>query len=1034
MNQIINNMKKNIYKLLSGVILFLSASQVYSQDFTISGVITEAGTEFTIPGATIQVKGTTNGTVADFDGNYKFSVSDEATTLVVSFVGYETAEIEIAGQSVINVGLDISLTQLSEVVVIGYGTQKKKVVTGAIASVSGEEITSTPVLRVEQALQGRTAGVQVTSLSGQPGETPTVIIRGAGTTGNSTPLYIVDGLQVDNIEYLNPGDIEAMDVLKDAASAAIYGARAANGVVLITTKSGEKGKMSVSYSGYYGVQNVAKTIDMLGASDYKMMMNEGARNAGLTEPFDLNEISTHDTDWQKELFQTNVPIFNHQVSVAGGSEKSTYASSLSYFSQQGIIGGDKSQFDRLTIRINSTHKVNKVFTFGNNLAYAHIVRRGVSSNTSFNGAFNGALNIDPLTPLFETDQSILGQTPYSDNPVVTDGNGQTYGISNYVGAEIVNPLALMEIDNAEDRKDELVGNVYGEFEVIEGLKFKTDLGFNLAYGLYDSFRPQYYLNSAQNNTGKTSVNKTINRWTTWQWENTLVYTKQVNDHNFGGLLGVSAQEKKFENLSGFNSEVPTHDPDNVYLNLATDTVWNSGGGASHSALFSLFGRVTYDYKEKYSVTAIVRRDGSSKFGADNRYGIFPSFGAAWIASDEDFLQNLGPINLLKLRASWGINGNQEIGDYQFTSTIDQNRWYTSGNAALVGASPSNLPNAEIAWEESEQLDIALDMGFFENKLIATIDYYDKKTHGLLETLSVPGHIGVNAPIANVGSVQNKGVELALNWREKKGQWNYSIGLNGAYNKNEMIEMGEPIVGASWAIAGPVTRTDVGYPIAYFYGFKTDGIFQNENDVFGHINNSGDQLQASAVPGDVKFVDVNGDGVINEDDRTMIGNPTPKYTMGLTGNVSYKGFDFSMLVIGAFGNDVFNGINRRDLRYTNLPTSSLERWTAEGTSNTTPRYTWSDINNNNRVSDLYIESAGYVRIKNVQVGYTLPMTILEKMGASNWKFYISAENLLTFTDYTGTDPEIGAMSSFDIGIDRAVYPQSRTFRLGTTITF
>ena len=1038
-------MKKNIYKYLSGVVLFLISSQMYAQDLTISGVVTEAGTDFTVPGATIQVKGTTIGTVADFDGNYQFAIPDNATTLVVSFVGYETAEIEIAGQSVINVALEVSLTQLSEVVVIGYGTQKKKVVTGAITSLNADEISSTPVLRVEQALQGRTPGVQVTSLSGQPGETPTVIIRGAGTTGNSTPLYIVDGLQVDNIEYLNPGDIEAMDILKDAASAAIYGARAANGVVLITTKSGEKGKMSVTYSGYYGVQNVAKTIDMLGADDYKMIMNEGARNAGLTEPFDLNAISQHDTDWQKELFQKNVPIFNHQVSVAGGSEKSTYASSLSYLSQQGIIGGDKSQFDRLTIRINSNHKVNKVFTFGNNLAYAHIVRRGISSNTSFNGAYNGALNLDPLTPLYETDQSILGQTPYSDNPVVVDGNGQTYGISNYVGAEIVNPLALLEIDNSEDRKDELVGNVYGEFEVIEGLKFKSDFGFNLAYAIGDGFRPQFYLNSAQNNTGKTSVSKWIGRWTTWQWENTLVYTKKVNDHNFGGLVGISAQEKKFEDLSGFNSEVPTHDPDNVYLNLATDTLWNSGGGASHAALYSLFGRVTYDYQEKYSVTAIVRRDGSSKFGANNRFGIFPSFGAAWVASDEDFLQNLGPLNLLKLRASWGINGNQEIGDYQFTSTIDQNRWYPTGGGVLVGASPSNLPNAEIAWEESEQLDIALDMGFFENKLTATIDYYDKKTHGLLERLSVPGHVGVNAPIANVGSVQNNGVELALNWREKRGEWNYSIGLNGAFNKNEMIEMGGPITGAGWAIAGAVTRTDVGYPIAYFYGYKTDGIFQNQNDVFGHINSSGDPLQPNAVPGDVRFKDIAGapdengnptgpDGVIDENDRTMIGNPTPKVTMGFTSNISYKGFDFSMLVVGAFGNDVFNGLNRRDLRYTNLPQSSLERWTGEGTSNTLPRITWSDINNNNRISDLYIESAGYVRLKNIQLGYTLPISILEKMGASIWKFYISAENLITITDYTGTDPEIGAMSSFDIGIDRAVYPQSRTFRVGTTITF
>jgi len=1019
---------------LMGMILFLISSQAFAQEIQISGVITEAGTEYTIPGATIQVKGTTNGTVADFDGNYTLAVSSDATTLLISFVGYETAEIEIAGQSVINVALEVSLTQLSEVVVIGYGTQKKKVVTGAIESINAEEITSTPVLRLEQALQGRTPGVQVTNLSGQPGETPTVIIRGTGTTGNSTPLYIVDGLQVDNIEYLNPGDIESMDVLKDAASAAIYGARAANGVVLITTKSGEKGKMSISYSGYYGVQNVAQKIDMLNADNYKMMMNEGARNAGLTEPFDLNEISANDTDWQKELFQTNAPMFSHQVSVMGGSEKSTYASSLSYFSQQGIIGGEKSQFDRLTLRINSTHKVNKVLTFGNNLAYSNIVRRGIASNTSFNGAYNGAVNLDPLTPVYETDQSILNQTPYADNPVIVNGNGQVYGISTYLDqGEIVNPLALIEIDNAETRKDELVGNVYGELEPIEGLKFKTDFGFDLAYVLSDSFRPLYYLNSSQNNV-ETSVYKAIDRYVTWQWENTLRYSKKINDHNFSGLLGVTAQEKRFENLSGFNAGVPVNDPDNVYLNLATDTLDESNGGAVHSALFSIFGRVTYDYKEKYSVTAIIRRDGSSKFGPSNRYGVFPSFGAAWVASDEDFLQNLGPINLLKFRASWGINGNQEIGDYQFTSTINQGRWYPTGAGSLVGSSPTRLPNAEIQWEQSEQLDLAVDLGLFENKLTATVDYYIKRTNGLLEYLSVPGHVGVGAPIANVGSVQNNGIELSIDWREKVGEWHYSVGLNGAYNKNEVIEIGQPIAGGNWALEGPVTSTEVGFPIAYFYGYKTAGIFQNQNDVFGYINEAGDPIQPNAVPGDVKFVDVNGDGEIDEKDRTKIGEPTPTITLGFTSSINYKNFDFSMLLTGAFGNDIFNGISRKDLRFTNLPQSSLDRWTGEGTSNTLPRYTWADNNKNNRVSDLYIESADYVRVRNIQLGYTLPNSILEKIGASVWKFYVSAENLLTFTNYSGTDPEIGALSSTDIGIDRAIYPQSRTFRLGTTITF
>ena len=1020
--------------MISAILLLMISVSAKSQDMAISGVVSDAATGETIPGATVLVKGTGNGTVTDFDGNYKLSLSSGDNTLVISFVGYETLEIEVGGRSQIDVALSESSTQLTEVVVIGYGTQKKKVVTGAIASVSAEEITATPVLRAEQALQGRTAGVQVTNLSGQPGETPTVIIRGAGTTGNARPLYIVDGMAVDNIEYLNPGDIESMDVLKDAASAAIYGARAANGVVLITTKTGKKGSLSVTYDGYYGVQNAANTIDMLNASEYKMIMNEGARNANRTEEHDLNEISKYDTDWQAEMFQKNAPMFNHQVTVAGGSDKSTFSSSISYFSQQGIIGGSKSQFERITARINSVHKVNKVFTFGNNLAYSSITRRGIASNTSFNGAFGSAVNIDPLTPVFETDATILGQAPYSTQPVVKDANGNIYGISENVGAEIVNPLAQIELANSESSKDEIVGNIYGEFEIIEGLKIKTDLGMNLANGMDDNFKPLFYLNGAQNNTGVTSVNKYMYRVFTWQWENTIVYNKKIGDHNIGALAGITARESRYEDLSGFNSNVPTIDPDNVYLNLATDQAWQANGGATESSLYSLFGRLTYDYRDKYSVTAILRRDGSSKFGPAKRFGIFPSVGVAWIASDEDFLQNLGPIELLKLRGSWGINGNQEIGDYQFATTLSNGRWYTTPAGLLLGTSPEFLENPEIAWEESVQLDIALDLALFNNRLTATIDYYDKETKGLLERVPIPGHIGVGPPIANVGSVSNKGVEVGINWRNKHDNFNYSIGLNAAYNKNEVTEIGSPIEGASWGVKGAVTRVEVGKPIGYFYGYKTDGLFQTQADVDSYINNLGVQYQSNAVPGDVKFVDMDGDGKITVADRTMIGNPTPKWTLGMTANFKYKGFDLNFLLTGAVGQDVFNGITRVDLPNTNRPKSFLDRWTGEGTSNTIPRYTWSDINDNYRVSDLYIENGSYVRLRNIQIGYTLPSTVLEKIGSSQWRFYISVENLLTITSYTGADPEIGAMSSFDIGIDRAVYPQARTFRFGTSLTF
>jgi len=1028
------------YKVIFVFLLVLLGSELKAQSFQVSGTVKEELTGSTIPGATIVEKGTNNGTITDIDGKFSLKLADGKAVLQFSYVGYQTIELPVNGQSVIEVSMKSALTELDEVVVVGYGTQRKKVVTGAIATVNAKEITSTPNLRAEQAMQGRTAGVQVTNLSGQPGEAPTVRIRGAGTTGNSAPLYIVDGMTVGSIEYLNPGDIESIDVLKDAASAAIYGARAANGVVLVTTKGGKGGTeagMNLTYSAYHGIQNVAKTIEMLNAEQYRMLMNEGARNAGLSEPFDLNEIPAHNTDWQDLLFQSNAPIFNHELSLTGGNAVSSFSSSFSYFSQQGIIGGEKSQFDRITARLNSRHQVSKRFNFGNNLAYTHIVRRGIGSNQSFNGAYSSALNLDPLTPLYQQDQAILGLPPYSSEPVVTNADGSVYGISDYVGAEVVNPLALLEVQNGETRVDKVVGNVFGEFEIIDGLKVRSSFGTDLAYVINDSYRPLYYLNGAQNNTEKTSVYKSTNRYFTWQWENTISYTKKILDHQFSVLAGTTASEYRYEDLTGFNAKVPTTDPDNIYLNMATDTAWVATGGASHSALLSTFGRVTYDYMSRYAFTGIIRRDGSSKFGPNNRYGIFPSLGASWLLSEEKFMPKLGPVDFIKLRTSWGVNGNQEIGNYQFVSTIDKSRGYIFGSGRIIGASPSFIENADIKWEESEQIDIALDLGAFDNRLTFTIDYYVKTTSGLLERIPIPAHVGNDPPYANVGSVQNKGIEISANWRHYLKDLRYSIGINAAFNQNKMTEIGNEenaLPGASWAIAGTVTRAEEGLPIAYFWGYKTDGLFQNMNEVYQHIGTTGELLQPKAVPGDVRFVDVNKDGKLDEKDRTMIGNPTPDWTIGINASAEYKQFDFSMLWTGAFGQDVFNGAQRQDLRFTNRPTAILERWQGEGTSTTIPRYTWIDINNNYRVSDLYVEDGSYLRLKNIQVGYSLPKNILSKIGASVWRFYVSAGNLLTLTGYSGADPEIGAMSSFDIGIDRGIYPQSVTFRFGTTITF
>jgi len=1001
----------------------------------VSGIVID-GDEPLI-GATVNIKNTTMGTSTDLDGKFSLNINSNNDTLIVNYLGYQTAEIAINGRSFIEINLSAKTSELDEVVVVGYGRQKKREITGAISRVTDETIKEVPILRVEQALQGRTAGVQVTNQSGQPGDEPTVRIRGIGTTGNAKPLYIVDGMAVGGIDYLNPGDIESVDVLKDAASAAIYGARAANGVVLITTKSGKAGKANVAYNGYYAWQNAANQLNMLSADEYKMLMNEGARNAGLTEPFDLDEISTYNTNWQDAMFVQNAPMQNHQLTFKGGNNKSTYASSLSYFSQQGIIGGKKSQFDRYTARLNSTHKMNDWLNFGNNFAYTHLIKRGIATNASFNGVFSSALNIDPLTSAFELDEDALDTYPYNTEPVVTDANGNVFGISKYVGAEVVNPMALLEINNNETRKDQFVGNIYGELKPLKNLKLKTSLGIDLAYLLDDGFRPLFYLNGAQLNDDKTSVNKHIQRFFTWQWENTLAYEREFGRHNIDALVGTTASEFQYENLFGFNADVPVSDTENVYLNLAEDTVWQANGGAASSALLSLFGKLNYNFNDKYTVTAIIRRDGSSRFGENKRFGLFPSIGMAWVISDENFLQELEALSYLKLRASWGVNGNQEIGDYQFLSSIDNTRGYTFLDGRSVGSSPLFIENTDLKWEESVQFDVGADAAFFGNQLEFTLDYYVKTTKDLLERIPIPAHVGNTGPIANVGSVQNRGIETSVNWRDKIGNFKYNASLAASFNKNEMIEIGNAegiINGASWALGGIVTRAEVGLPIGYFWGYKTDGIFQNQGEVFSHINSNGEVLQPNAVPGDVRFRDFNGDGIINDDDRTLIGNPTPDITYGFNAGASYKNFEFSLFILGSLGNDVFNGSQRQDLRYTNRTTKILDRWTGEGTSNIIPRYTWADVNNNYRVSDLYIENGSFGRLKNIQLGYTIPTTLSQKTKLEKVKFYVSAENLVTLTKYTGADPEIGAFSSFDIGIDRGIYPQARTIRVGAEIVF
>jgi len=842
---------------------------------------------------------------------------------------------------------------------------------------------------------------------------------------------------VGGIDYLNPGDIASIEVLKDAASAAIYGARAANGVVLITTKSGQEGKMQLSYDGYVGVQNPWCQLDMLNAREYAVIQNEAAAVSNLSIPFANPATLGEGTNWQDELFNQDAPITNHQIAVTGGNKVSSFAGTLSAFSQEGIVGGDKSQFDRYTARINSSHQVSKRFTFGQNLSFTHIDRRAIDGNNEFGGPLMSTLNIDPLTPVFETDPARLAG--YDPN-AVRDDAGNVYAISRYATQEVVNPLARLEVTNGRYKLDKIVGNVYGEFELIPNLKLRSSYGIDLAYGTNNSFRPVFYLNAAQNNS-ESRIDKSVDRWFNWIWENTLSYQLGLGDHDVNLLAGTTAQENSYENLAGGKSDVVFSNFNNAFLNTAVnEESATAGGGASQSALLSYFGRATYGFQDKYLFTGTIRVDGSSRFGKNNRFGVFPSFSAGWVLSQEAFLQNSNVIDFLKIRASWGQNGNQEIGDYRWASTIATGAGYSFGDGTVFtsGSIPATVPNPDLEWETSEQTDIGVDVRFWQGKVAITADYYVKKTLGLLVDAPIPGIVGNRAPTVNGGNVENKGFEFAIDYRNGAGELNYQVGFNFSHNQNEVTAINNAegvLVGAGFSTYGSVSRAAVGFPIAYFWGLQTDGLFQTNSEVENYLNTDGGLIQPGAAPGDIKFVDLNGDGVINDADRTIIGNPTPDWTFGANLSADYKSFDVSLFLLGTVGNEIFNGTRRHDLTTANMPARFLNRWTGEGTSNDIPRSTTTDPNGNfSKISDFYIEDGSFLRIKDLQVGYTLPANVLDALNIQRVRIYVAAQNLLTLTGYNGFVPEIGARSALDIGIDRGIYPQARSFRVGASVVF
>ena len=1011
----------------------------HAQDIIVKGkIVDEKG--LSIPGATILIKGTSKSNISDLEGDYEINAPTDGS-LIISYVGYKTVEEMINGRTKIDFKLVLSSQDLQEVVVVGYGTQKKSVVTGAISSVKAKDLEDLPITRIEQSLQGRVSGVFIAANSGAPGSSATVRVRGITSLGNNEPLWVIDGVVVDagGIGFLNQSDIESVEVLKDAASQAIYGARSAAGVILVTTKKGKAGKMSVSYTGFTGFSSAARKLKMLNATEYATLNNESRAASNLAIQFPNPESYGVGTNWQDAIFNDRAYRIGHDVSISGGNEKSTFYISFGMLDQEGIVATDVSSYNRKNIRLNSTHKISKLFTFGQTLGYSREKNIGFGSNNEFGGILSSAINLDPITPLVETDPIIANASPYTNAGVFRDSNGNPYGISKYVAQEMSNPLANMQTMLGNyGWADNFVGNSYLEFEAIKGLKFRSTLGAKLAYYGSESFTPVFFFNSSNSNS-INNLSSSNNRGFGWNIENTASYAKSIENHNFTVLIGqghyvdniTNGKGVTYRNLpivsykdASFNYGTPQEDIDG-YAYVGSEHVVNS-----------YFSRLNYDFKEKYLLTGIIRRDGSSRFGSNNKYGTFPSFSLGWVVSKEGFWKENNLVNQLKLRGGYGVTGSDAIGDFKYLSTIGGGRNYTVGTSGsvTVGFSPNAPSNPDLKWEETSQLNIGFEARFFKNFNLS-FDLYNKKTTGILQDIELPGYLGSTGnPSANIADILNKGFDLELGYKKQIGAFNLSANANVSYLQNEVTFLGKGIEflsgGAGYqASTYPLTRTQVGQTVNSFYGFQTDGIFQNQAEVNTYTNSNGGLIQPNASPGDFRWKDTDGDGTISEKDRTFIGSPLPDYTFGLTLNIEYKGFDALVFGQGVTGNKIFQGLRRLDIANANYQTTALGRWTGEGTSNTFPRLTNNDPNNNfSNPSDFYLEDGDYFRIKTIQVGYSLPNVTIKQVGMTKARIYITAENLFTFTEYTGYDPEIGG------GIDKGYYPQAKTLMMGLNLQF
>ena len=1025
--------------------LGIGAGVLYAQKVT--GTVISGSDNEPLIGASVMVQGTKVGSVTDLDGNFTIDAKN-GQTLEVSYLGFITQKVKVTG-SVINVTLNEDKQSLDEVVVVGYGVQKKKLVTGATVQLKGDDIAKLNTTNPLSAMQGQTPGVNIVSTSGQPGAAMSVTIRGLGTVGNSQPLYLIDGVGGD-ITTLNPADIESIDVLKDAASAAIYGAQAANGVVLVTTKSGREGSCKITYDGYVGWQTLPRKFEMLNSEQYMQIMDEARLNSGMS-PVDwasLNSIrdvngNVYNTDWLDQAIDNGALTTSHSLAFTGGSKTSTYSISGGYTGQDGLIGGsDVSYYKRYNLRANSEHKMwNGLVTIGEHIGFVYKQSRGMNTGNIYNNNLRGAFSTSPIIPIYDADGNYNSTVGSDWN--VNDGN--PYG-------------TMMMNRYSKSRNGTLDANVYMQIEPIKNLKFRTVFAVNYGASDYRSYTPVYKF-TPQSGNAESKVSQSHGNGLSLVWTNTLSYEFDLaKEHHITALLGSETSKYDGESTGGSNTGLVAgfNDWEHAFLNNTngTENKTVSGGPYDSTRGQSFFGRLGWSWKERYMVNATLRADGSSKFARGHRWGYFPSVSAGWTITEEKFMESTKSwLDFLKLRFSWGQVGNANINCYQYlapvsTSMTNYNFGTIGGQKGWVtGAYTSRLANENVKWETSEQYNLGVDARFLNQRLSLTFDAYIKNTKDWLVQAPILATAGTGGPIINGGDVKNKGVELGLSWNDQIGKdFIYSVGANFAYNHNEVgsIPTEDGIIhGATNQIyqnAEEFYRAENGHAIGYFWGYKTVGIFQNQQEIKDWIAAGNGVMQSNVQPGDVKYVDINHDGTINANDKVDLGNGLPKYTFGFNFTLGWRGFDLAANFTGAAGFKIAQSYRDPSSSQSNYSRRILNRWTGEGTSNEIPRVTYGDVGNW-LFSDLYLQDGDYIRLQNLTLGYDFKKLIAWK-GLSKLRLYFQVQNLFTLTKYDGMDPEIGSYNGTDgnssdswvSGVDMGYYPHPRTFIVGLNLAF